>query len=116
MLFWIFGFFAIPAVLLLGGYIMANHPTQRSNALCGYRTERSLKSEETWYFAQDYCGHLWLKVGGILLLPSFLSLALLRSQGEHALSLAMLVLIAVQMAALFLSIAKVESALKATFD
>ena len=27
MLFWIFGFFAIPAVLLLGGYLMANHPT-----------------------------------------------------------------------------------------
>ena len=53
MLFWIFGFFAIPVVLLLGGYLMANHPTQRSNALCGYRTERSLQSEETWYFAQD---------------------------------------------------------------
>lgn len=34
MIFWIFGFFAIPAVLLLGGYLMANHPTQRSNALC----------------------------------------------------------------------------------
>lgn len=115
MLFWICGFFAIPVVLLLGGYVMANHPTQRSNALCGYRTERSLKSEETWYFAQDYCGHLWLKVGGVLLLPSFLSLALLRNQGEHALSLAMLVLIAVQMAALFLSIVKVESALKANF-
>ena len=80
MLFWIFGFFAIPAVLLLGGYLMANHPTQRSNALCGYRTERSLQSEETWYFAQDYCGHLWLKVGGILLIPSFLSLVLLRSR------------------------------------
>lgn len=115
MLFWIFGFFAIPVVLLLGGYLMANHPTQRSNALCGYRTERSLQNEETWYFAQDYCGHLWLKVGGILLIPSFLSLALLRSRGEHVLSIAMLVLIGVQMAALFLSIVKVESALKANF-
>ena len=101
MLFWIFGFFAIPVVLLLGGYLMANHPTQRS--------------EETWYFAQDYCGHLWLKVGGILLIPSFLSLVLLRSRGEHVLSIAMLVLIGVQMAALFLSIVKVESALKANF-
>ena len=111
MLFWIFGFFAIPVVLLLGGYLMANHPTQRS----GYRTERSLQSEETWYFAQDYCGHLWLKVGGILLIPSFLSLALLRSRGEHALSIAMLVLIGLQMVALFLSIVKVESALKANF-
>ena len=115
MLFWIFGFFAIPIVLLLGGYLMANHPTQRSNALCGYRTERSLQSEETWYFAQNYCGQLWLKVGGGLLLPSFLSLALLRSQGEHALSIAMLVLIVVQMAALFLSILKVELALKENF-
>ena len=115
MLFWIFGFFAIPAVLLLGGYLMANHPTQRSNALCGYRTERSLQSEESWYFAQNYCGQLWLKVGGVLLIPSFLSLALLRNQGEHALSIAMLVLIAAQMLALFLSIAKVESALKTNF-
>ena len=94
MLFWIFGYFAIPVDLLLG----------------------SLQSEETWYFAQDYCGHLWLKVGGILLIPSFLSLVLLRSRGEHALSIAMLVLIGVQMAALFLSIVKVESALKAAFD
>lgn len=64
MLFWIFGFFAIPVVLLL---------------------------------------------------PFFLSLALLRSQGEHTLSIAMLVLIGVQMVALFLSILKVESALKANF-
>lgn len=31
----------------------------------------------------------------VLLLPSFLSLALLRSQGEHTLSIAMLVLIGV---------------------
>ena len=51
----------------------------------------------------------------VLLLPSFLSLALLRSQGEHTLSIAMLVLIGIQMVALFLSILKVESALKANF-
>ena len=112
MLFWIFGFFAIPVVLLLGGYLMANHPTKKSNTLCGYRTERSLQSEETWYFAQDYCGHLWLKVGGILLIPSFLSLALLRSRGEHALSIAMLVRIGRPLAALFLSRVQEESALR----
>ena len=49
------------------------------------------------------------------MIPSFLSLVLLRHQGEHALSIAMLVLIGLQMVALFLSIVKVESALKANF-
>ena len=35
MLFWIFGFFAIPVVLLLGGYLMANHPTAMPCAATG---------------------------------------------------------------------------------
>lgn len=44
----------------------------------GYRTARSMKSQELWDFAQRLCGKLWWRLGwGLLLLSAAVMLLLL---------------------------------------
>ncbi|MGX7108662.1 SdpI family protein [Facklamia miroungae] len=38
------------------------------NSLYGYRTKMSMKNKETWQFAHQHSGNVWIKFGLILLL------------------------------------------------
>lgn len=60
----------IPAVMLACGYLMYKRPPKDINGLIGYRTERSMKNRETWEFAHDYCGRLWVRSGVLSLILS----------------------------------------------
>lgn len=39
----------------------------------GYRTKRSVASEEAWKFANRYCGNMWIKCGIAAILPSLVA-------------------------------------------
>ena len=58
----------IPLAMVAGGWMMLNHPPKKVNGCYGYRTPRSMKSPESWNFANKYCGKLWFYIG-ITLLP-----------------------------------------------
>lgn len=73
MWFWISMFICnmlIPLLMVISGYLMYKHPPKEINGLYGYRTSRSMKNKDTWKFAHDYCGRIWVKAGMILLVPS----------------------------------------------
>lgn len=75
MWFWWFMFVCdllVPVLMIFGGRMMWKHPPKNINGMIGYRTPRSMKTMETWKFAQEYCGHLWWKIGWIMLIPSAL--------------------------------------------
>ena len=50
----------IPLIMLLGGYLMYKKPPKEINNVVGYRTKMSKKNKDTWEFAHNYCGRLWL--------------------------------------------------------
>lgn len=46
----------IPVLMVLCGYLMYKHTPKDINGLVGYRTAMSMKNQETWDFAHNYCG------------------------------------------------------------
>lgn len=113
--FWVFMLrmaLLTPLLLLIFGWIFQKHPPRRVNGLYGYRTARSMKSQELWDFAQQLCGRLWWRMGWGLLLLSAAVMLLLRGWKTAAVGIGGAALLGVQILALLGSIVPVERALK----
>lgn len=78
----------------------------------GYRTARSMKSQELWDFAQRLCGKLWWRLGWGLLLLSAAVMLLLLSRETAAVGIGGAVLLGIQILTMLGSIVPVERALK----
>lgn len=65
--------FALSCLILLVGLLFTKHPPKKINFAYGYRTERSMKNQETWDFAHQFIGKLWLKWGICTTIVSILS-------------------------------------------
>jgi len=111
-------FLIIPLTMLFCGLWMWKSPPQDINHWFGYRTAWSMKNTDTWAFAHNYCGKLWLQWGIVTTLLSLLIAFLLfqRTQNEDAWAVALLIVTLIQTLILLLSIVPVERALKQTFD
>lgn len=108
--------FLIPAVMIIFGNIFLNHPPGKINMAYGYRTTRSMKNQETWEFAHEYCGLIWKKLGIIIaVITGFASLAGFFLKDGEAGTLS-IILIHLQVVVLLGSIYPVEKALKKNFD
>jgi len=70
--------FVIPllcgAVFLLAGLILHRFPPKNINALYGYRTPASMKSQERWDFAQQFSARQLINFGLALMAASCLGL------------------------------------------
>lgn len=107
----------IPAVMVgFGAYFMKRAP-KKINYVFGYRTARSMKNEDTWKFAHNFIGKIWLVCGTVLLVVGTASFfTFTANKNENAASIASLVILGVQLLVLMCSIIPTESALKKTFD
>ena len=56
----------IPWVMIGFGRMMEKKPPREINSIYGYRTSRSMKNQDTWDFAHEYCGRLRNKAGWAL--------------------------------------------------
>ena len=106
----------IPATMIITGYFMYKKPPKEINGVIGYRTTMSRKNMDTWKFAHDYCGRLWLKIGIILLVPSIIVQIPFVNSDENTVGILTLIIEGVQLIFLLGSILPVERALKRTFD
>ena len=106
----------IPATMIITGYFMYKKPPKEINGVIGYRTTMSRKNMDTWKFAHDYCGRLWLKIGIILLVPSIIVQIPFVKSDENTVGILTLIIEGVQLVFLLGSILPVEKALKRTFD
>ncbi|MCI5596537.1 MAG: SdpI family protein [Lachnospiraceae bacterium] len=106
----------IPATMIITGYFMYKKPPKEINGVIGYRTTMSRKNMDTWKFAHDYCGRLWLKLGIILLVPSIIVQIPFVNSDENTVGILTLIIEGVQLVFLLGSILPVERALKRTFD
>ena len=117
--FWIFMLvmdLIIPAAMIGCGRFLQKKPPKSINATFGYRTTRSMKSQEAWDFAQTYCGRLWVRLGLALLPLSVIPLLVVLGRDMAVIGNTAIIVAAVQLIPFLGSIIPVERALKRTFD
>jgi uncharacterized membrane protein len=87
-----FPLFIVGFVFAVAALITLKFPPKKINSLYGYRTSRSMKSQENWDLAQSFSSQLMLKQGLIMLLLAFI-LAFLPIPSEVATLISMLLLV-----------------------
>ncbi len=107
---------SVPLIMIFGGLMMYRHPPKKINGVYGYRTSRSMKNMQTWRFAHRCCGRLWQRLGVVLLVLTIAAMAALARSDMQLAGILTVVVLGVQMIALFASIFKVEAELKLNFD
>lgn len=106
----------IPFIMILIGFVMRKHPPKDINPIYGYRTARSMQSQEAWDYAHQVCGKVWLICGPITLILIIASKIITpRITGLKPDELTFYHL-AVSLVILILTIPIVETALSKRFD
>lgn len=117
--FWIFCLamnLLVPVIMLFLGRRFQTKPPKTINGVYGYRTARSIKSQQTWDFAHRYCGKLWFCLGLVLLPVSICATLPSLGKDVNAIGLWCVVVEGIQLVVLIGSIFPVERALKNNFD
>ncbi len=108
--------FIIPVTMIGMGLLLEKRPPKEINGVFGYRTSQSMKSKDTWEFAQKYCGRIWHVCGRIMLPVTAIAMLFVFGKNEDVICTAGLIICAVQFVFLIGSIVPVERALKKNFD
>ena len=119
MAFWIFMTvmdLLIPLTMIGMGNHFRKHPPKEINWWYGYRTGMSMKNEDTWRFAHDYCGRLWTRIGWLLLPVSAAVMMPVLGKSEDAVGTWGGILCMIQVVILMVSIFPTEIALRKNFD
>lgn len=106
----------VPLIMIIFGTVFIKKPPQHINSHYGYRTPRSAKNYETWFFAHRVCGSLWRILGLVLLPITIVFTVITWNLSVDALGYASLILMGLQLVFLVGSIFIVENALKKNFD
>ena len=106
----------VPVIMLISGYMMYRHPPKKINGIYGYRTSRSMKNEQTWRFANNYCGRLWIKYGIIMLVLSIPAHFPFVHSDKNVIGVLSTIVVTIQCIVLLFPIALTEIALRKAFD
>ena len=114
IIFMVIGSLIMPVLMVVFGKMLKKNPPKKINGLYGYRSTRSSKNMDTWKFAQEYCGGIWVKFG-IVLMPLSLVVLLFTDRSYNFISVIVILIYFVQIAVLFVSVFLTERALKKRF-
>jgi len=106
----------VPAIYVVIGAWMQKHPPRDINLIVGYRTGRSMKSQETWDFANRYGGRLMHRVGWVTLIVSMIVMLLVIFRSETVVSIVSVAVIFCQLIPLLAVMPMVEREIKKRFD
>lgn len=106
----------IPVMMIGFGRIMYRSAPKDINYIFGYRTTRSMKNEDTWKFAHEYCGRLWCRIGLIMLIFTAIVHIPFYNSSKDTIGIVATIVMTVQVVALIASIFPTEIALKKTFN
>ena len=116
MLFMLCADLLIPGVMIGVGRMFLKNPPKRINASFGYRTAMSMKNQDTWDFAHQYCGRLWYRCGLVMLPLSVVPLLFVLGRDIGVIGNTGLIVAGAQLAVMLGTVFPVERALKRTFD
>lgn len=116
---WFFMLFiaiVLPFIMFMSSFYFIAGGPKNINNIFGYRTGRSMINKDTWIFAHEYCGKLWLKVSIIFVLASIvIMLCLIKTDQRVVVAVGFVIFIA-EFVTLFFTISKTEKALADNFD
>ena len=101
-----------PVSISVVGMVMRKHPVRDRNWGMGYRSGRSIKSQEEWDFAQTYCAGIWMKLGAVIAVISAVIILVFRDGDYETVSEWV---VGAQIVCLCLSVVPVEIALARRF-
>ncbi len=106
----------LPVIMYFFGIYMKKGGPKSINGIVGYRTRRSMMNQDTWKFAHEHCGSLWVRYSLILGLLSIVVMIFTRGRSDDFVGNVGAIICYVQIGAMFLSIFQVERALRKNFD
>ena len=106
----------IPLIMVIFGWLFLHGFPKDRNSLLGYRTAMSMKSDDTWRFAHEYCGRLWLIIGLVLFAVTTVFMTLSMNMDPETVSFINGILMIVYVVPLLASVAATENALKKNYD
>lgn len=106
----------VPLIMLVLGLIGLVCPPKEPNWLIGYRTRRSVASEDAWFFAQKLRGILWTAAGAVLLIPSLVVRGLMKEATLEYVFRMAIIYVGIQVAVLLLSLLILRITLAVYFD
>lgn len=118
-LFWLFTLataLLIPGCMLYFGRRFQKKPPEKINGDYGYRSARSMRSQEAWDFAQMYSGRFWFRAGRPAMAVSLVWMLLLLGRDIGTVGTFTMVLTGLQMLPLLAVIPATERALKRKFE
>lgn len=119
MQIWFFMLFiaiVLPLIMFMSSFYFIAGGPKNINNIFGYRTGRSMINKDTWVFAHEYCGKLWLKVSIVFILASIvIMLCLIKTDQRVFVAVGFVIFIA-EFVTLFFTINKTEKALADNFD
>lgn len=118
MITWIacfLGVLVIPVVIIILGKIFRDNPPKEINGIKGYRTKRSMASQEAWDYANRLMGKIYFIVGICLLAVTVIVHCLFFKAQPIAIAIETFALVTVQSVAIALCSIPVEKSLKEKF-
>ena len=106
----------VPLLMIIAGILMYKKPPKNINGIIGYRTSMSKKNMNTWKFAHEYCGRLWIVIGIALSVVAAVAQIPFAECNDAVIGNMSVVLELVEIAVMIGSIFRVEKALKKKFD
>lgn len=106
----------IPAIMMIFGLAFRNKAPKEINYIFGYRTARSMKTQETWEFAHLLLGKIWFRCGLTLLVISLVLMLLVLGKDQDIIGNFGMIITYVELGVLIVTIIPVEKALKKNFD
>lgn len=106
----------MPLMMIAIGGSWRKRPPKSINWIYGYRTTRSMKSQEAWEFAHKYVGELWFKLGIITIIISLIFLFILSFTNDATAEKMFVAWSLIQAILLIIPIIPTEIALKKNFD
>ena len=105
-----------PLIMVGFGVLFMKNPPKSINSLYGYRTKRSMRSQDAWNFAHRYFGKLWLVCGLVSIPLSLLPILFVVGKSELVINKTGLIVIGLQVLLLLATIISTERVLKDNFD
>ena len=106
----------IPVICFIFGILLYKHEPKKINGYYGYRTGRSMKNEDTWKFANNLLGRLWLGGGAVLIVISAAAVLAVNASRHDMFAAVSGLAVIMDLVFMAASIIRVESALKKRFN
>lgn len=119
MAIWIICFITnvfLALVMIVFGRIFVKKAPNNINHLFGYRTNMSMKNEETWKFAHEYFGKLWIRFGIAAIPVALMPMVLVVGKGEDIIGKTGEIVAFCELFLLMIPIIPTEKALRKNFD